>query len=1131
MIRTLKTPRVFIILSAVLLSVLYGLFSYFVMDLPLHHYLTWGPIALVCTAAILILIGYEVKKRKSRSNSDIETEEETLKGLLTSLLKGSSQKPIYLMLGNKKSGKSSLLTSSHAIKPIDHKNTLQTDYFIWYESDKAIFIKPAPRLIYQDTSNTDQTLWKAFLDQIIHIKPRKPFAGCLYVVDLEFLITQEETQREYILDIINTRLSDITEKTYSALPAYVFLSKIDKLKGFKEFVSLSPLKAQLEHLSISLKDAKGTINDIFDHGFGAILSKMEQSTLDCAAMERSLINNSALVTFPKQFELCHRLIRDTLNKVRLEKDGFHMVDLRGLYFTSSHQGGRKYNLLAKGCSNHFNVPMIASEHDQLSESPLFTRFIIDEQVLPEANFAGENKRHLKQLIRKSRMTMAACVTLLGVSGYYFLTTTQQNISIINQLLNVAENPTEDEAQAQLRRQLSLTSSGIQPLYQAWVDASRLLDEKIIDINVDKLDKTTQIAYRHLLDSIHLQLMPLIEKHIRQELAQSRLSHQEKLHLLKTYLMLSESDKRDYSFLLKSITRMIADDFGTDGNYANIKDYLAVYFKTNFPSHNINWDLVRTTRRELLSQSKIDIAYSQILNSGRDADLGQLSIPRAIGFNFGEIFDMEKNHQDELNINKIYTATGFTTFYRPLSESLSQDLIADNWVLGLSNNTQPSEEELKAFQAKVRRKYTDDYINIWRTAISDLRFKQFDNIVDMTNAIDIMSGPASPLSTILNLLYTNTKYSPDTSALAQLVPQDQRLNQAVDALKATAEKAIEPDYELMSRVEKTFAVINNLQTSETENSQAPWDQVISSLSNLRAYLKQITDAPNVQQAALAAAKARMRETDADPIVRLKQVAQKTPEPVKSWLNEIAHQAWATLLTESELGIQELWTSNVYSKFALIGQNKYPFSKQAETEISLTDFEEFFAAQGTMDGFIKDNLSPFYDTNLWQAKRVDGETLRLSQEMITQMKNYTMIKNVLFDPTSNKFNIDFSSRFIDLDSSAIRASLDFGGESLDYYHGPAKSKQFTWPPASNEFFVNVNIQDITSSGEQHRIAKEGFWSIFRLLNEAQLEPTSDGGFNADILVSGRHMTVKVKPSNSNNPFLLQELYNFSVPEQIQ
>ncbi|MDO6708564.1 type VI secretion system membrane subunit TssM [Photobacterium sp. 1_MG-2023] len=1129
--RKLKTPGVVILLSAVLLSVLYGVFAYFVLDLSPGHYLTWGPIALVFIAAVLLYIGYEVKKRKSRTSTDIETEEETLKGLLASLLKGNSHKPIYLLLGNKKSGKTSLLTSSHAIKPIDHKNTLQTDYFVWYESDHAIYIKPAPRLIYQDTSNTDQTLWKAFLDKIIATKPRKPFAGCLYVVDLEFLITQEESQRDYILDIINTRLSDITNITYSALPVYVFLSKIDKLQGFKEFVSLSPLKAQLEHLSISLKDAKGTLNDIFDNGFYAILSKMEQSTLDCAAMERSLVNNSALVTFPKQFELCHDLLKNTLNKVRLEKDGFHMVDIRGLYFTSSHQGGRKYNLLAKGCSNYFNVPMIASEHDQLTESPLFTRFIIDEQVLPEANFAGENKRHLKQLIRKSRITMAACVSLLGVSGYYFLTTTQNNISIINQLLDVAADQTQEDSRAQLSQQIATTSNGIQPLYLAWVDASRLLDEKMIDINVDKLDKTTQIAYRHLLDSVHEKLMPLIETHIRQKLAQNNLSHQEKLHLLKTYLMLSEKNKRDYSFMLKSISRIIADDFGTQGSYANVKDYLAVYFKTNFPAIQINWDLVRTTRRELLSQSKVDIAYSQILNSGRDADLGVLSIPRAIGFNFGEVFSTNNGNQDELNINKIYTATGFTTFYRPLSESLSQDLIADNWVLGLSNNTQPSEEELKAFQAKVRRKYTDDYINVWRTAISDLRFKRFSNIVDMTNAIDIMSGPASPLSTILNLLYTNTKYSPEASALAQLAPKDQRLNQAADALKATAEKVIEPDYELMNRVEKTFAVINNLQTSETENSQAPWDQVISSLSNLRAYLKQITDAPNVQQAALAAAKARMRETEADPIVRLKQVAQKTPEPVKSWLNEIAHQAWATLLSESELGIQELWTSNVYSQFALVGQNKYPFNKQAPTEISLTDFEAFFAAQGTLDGFIKDNLSPFYDTNLWQAKRVDGETLKLSQEMITQMKNYTMIKNVLFDPTSNKFKIDFSSRFIDLDSSAIRANVDFGGESLDYYHGPAKSKQFVWPPESNEFFVNVNIQDITSSGEQHKKAKEGFWSIFRLLNESELQPTADGGFNADILVSGRQMTVKIKPSNSNNPFLLQELYNFAVPEQIQ
>lgn len=61
--------------------------------------------------------------------------------------------------------------------------------------------------------------------------------------------------------------------------------------------------------------------------------------------------------------------------------------------------------------------------------------------------------------------------------------------------------------------------------------------------------------------------------------------------------------------------------------------------------------------------------------------------------------------------------------------------------------------------QVRKKYTDDYINYWRNALSELKIQSYSNVGDLTNAIDLISGPSSPMTTVLKQVYANTQFSP------------------------------------------------------------------------------------------------------------------------------------------------------------------------------------------------------------------------------------------------------------------------------------------------------------------------------------------------------------------------------------
>jgi len=1091
------------------------------------------PVTIIIGLYIAFNISIFYKRRKSSKRNHIETEGEILTYTLKNLMDKSEKKPLYLLLGNKSSGKSTFLETSNSIKPLDKKKTLSNDFFTWMESDSAIYLKPNHRLVFQENAANDGELWKAFINQLIRSNPRKPFSGCLLCWDLEHMIVHENDHLDYTMNIISSRLEYIVEKIYSALPIYIIITKIDKLNGFNEFINHSPLKSNLEFLNIPLKEAKGAVADFYRDSFNNIVKTMEKSALDSASQCNDVEEKKAIISFPKQFELCKNEIMRLVNQLSQVNQGIYNLDIRNLFFTSGLQGGRKYNLLAKSCSNYFNLPMIASEHMQLHETPYFSRFLVESQILPEANYAGENKVYLRKLTRNSYLTLSGCTLIVILTGYMLQETLISNINVINNLISLETNGDELSIQqysSDLNKELSQAIANIEPIYNAWIASNKALEQEVSSLNLSQLDAATQLAYQKLILDVNEILIPIIEKAYTQEISQQQNNYNESLALLKAYLMLEQIDKRDITYLNKQTNKILTDIISNQNNVEKSSRYLTTYFQSDFPAVTINLDLVRSTRRYLLSKSKVDMVYSDILSQANDIDLGSLDIARSIGFDFDNVFNPRLNKK-QITINKIYTSTGFSTFYRPHTELLSEKIIADDWVLGLSNNTEPTEQELDIFKAKVRKKYADDYISKWRHALSELKIKPYSNIIDLTDSIDLISGPSSPLTTVLRQLYANTKLSPSKKELERLNSKNKLINKALEKTTDIAEKTFKPDYLLMARVEQAFFLINRLQISETDESPTPWDEILKALSQVRTYMKDITDSPNRQMAALHAAKKRMTITESDPLIRLKQIAQKSPEPIRTWLLDIVNQTWAMMLIEATKGVEQLWLSSVYSKFEVIGIDRYPFNRQATKEISLEEFDNFFANGGVLDSFITQYLAAFYDTNLWQEKRVDGEYLQLSQALIVQLKSFNIIRDTLIDHTTNSFKVPFNIKIIDLDSSAIRARVDIADQIINYYHGPSKVRELVWPPKSGTFAVNLTIQDITKEGKQHILSKNGQWALYRLFDDSNIIMSEKGGFTSEIKISGRELKVMIQPDSPNNPFTLPELFNFKLPKTIK
>ncbi|MGL6313477.1 type VI secretion system membrane subunit TssM [Vibrio sp. WXL103] len=1113
-------------ICALFLAILYSV-TYYFFEFS-HKQLALGTLSILIVIIAMVELPLLWKKRKA-TQDEILTEAAILGESLLPLVKKVQKKPIYMLIGGKHSGKTTLLSASNAIKPKDQKNTTVTEYYSWHESEHACFIEPSSRLVFQDISDTDGQLWTTLVETIIDQKPRRPFAGVITSIDIEMLVSEVEEQKQYYTELLAERAHDIAAKVNYSIPTYVTVTKLDKLLGFSEFMRSSKIKSQVEHLTISLRDSKHNLVESYNNQYQAITKTFEACVIESTASERHWPDKQAIARFPKQFELCQSEILKVIKAFSELNVGKFSVDLRAIYFVSNLQSGRKYNLVAKGCSQHYNLPVIASEHGQLLEHSFFTRFLIDSHILPEANNIGENRKHLRKMLLRSRAALATCVTLVSLSGYMFYQSIDTSLGVIGALKGLATNIQATEDQNDFHERLNTATDYIEPFYEAWSQATSSQDDNHIVIGGQRLSDAQQIAERALSKAIEAKLIPLVTESMSLELVALTQNYNASLSLLKAYLMLSEVDKRENDFIVRQINRTLRKYARNQDSIRKATVFLNQYFASSSKSISINMDQVRASRRQLLTQSKVDMVYEQLLNEAQDAELGDLFLSQVVGYQFSNLY----NHTTldrEMSIDKLYTSNGFSTFFRPRLELVSKQVIMDDWVLGLSNNKVPTEQELKVFRDDVIRKYSDDYITYWRNAVTELRLRDYDDIIDLTNAIDLSSGPTSPFSTVLSTLYANTKFRPDSSYMDQISKGNPLLEQATEALAEKVEDAIEPDYILLSRIEESFRVVNGLNETHSRESGTPWDEIAIALSEVRSYLKDITDAPNIKLASLNAAKSRMRENHADPLIRLKQVAQKTPEPVKSWLMDIVTQTWAILLNEAQQGVQELWVSEVWTDFNRYAADRYPFNSRSADEVSIDDFEAFFASAGTMDNFIRDYLSHFYDTQLWEPKVVDGEYLQLSQSFVMQLRNYNVINTTLFDNTTNRFNVPFHAKILDLDSSAIRSSMTVADETILYYHGPTRLKEFTWPPATGELSVNLMIQDLGDASRQHNDLIEGHWALFRMVNNARLYPSDEGGFISEHKIAGRDMQIHIIPSAPENPFNLRQLYNFKLPRNI-
>ena len=95
--------------------------------------------------------------------------------------------------------------------------------------------------------------------------------------------------------------------------------------------------------------------------------------------------------------------------------------------------------------------------------------------------------------------------------------------------------------------------------------------------------------------------------------------------------------------------------------------------------------------------------------------------------------------------------------------------------------------------------------------------------------------------------------------------------------------------------------------------------------------------------------------------LKQQSQTLPPAVRVLVDQIADLASGTLITDASNEIEEKYQREVLAPCRSLIANRYPFSRDSTSEVSLADFGTVFGYDGVFDRFFTDNLANQVDTS--------------------------------------------------------------------------------------------------------------------------------------------------------------------------
>lgn len=998
---------------------------------------------------------------------------------------------MFIMLGTPSAGKTAFLAHSKIAfilqkqfspsVPEHFEPSESCDWWLTREGgiidvpSKYIFAKTHPK---NTKNNVQMALWNCFLRLLKQYGGKKHIAGIVLAVPYNELKERDDAEPfQQLINSLSKHIHSIESTLQKKLPVYLIITKTDLVPGFNEFFSESVDDETSQPWGIHLP-ASNNLDETcgqFTKRFNALIKKLNEQLLWRIHHERNPLARPLIKDFPLQIEKLKNAIQAFIDKLGNPR-------IQGVFMTSAVQVKPEPETIVIENDINYDQRAIQIFQDPAAKSrAFFIKQVITDSIFPKQQATIPIQQpnrwwHYIAYVTCAMAVIGAC-TVFGKDFNAGVRKTQQiqnNILIYRNSLRQFQNPNET-----LIKTLVFLN-GLQKSSQE--EENQPLFSRILNYYSNKSQRNAAQIYQHALQNF---FMPEIRNYFANYLANPINQDSENIYrVLKAYLMLGDHEQFNPAYVQDTLQSILPNKFAAQKALAYHYEVAAEHFNA-LP---LNDKLIINTRKYLLSLRGIQLGYIILKNQNNNSQRSDILLNN----NADDSLLFKTTNLEPISV--MFTGRNFTNVFEHEIPVAAYEAANGNWVLGTGIHVSANPTYAAELAETLRAEYTRRYANIWENTLDNIQLQQPRDLQQADTMITTLTSYDSPLIKLLNIIHENTYFAPITTASPKL----QAIGQLVD--KNNAAKT------------ELYALLTNLQA-------------------LHDYLQPVLSAENPRKAAFDLISDRMKhQGEADAITKLRLVADQSPQPIKTWVNQLSNDTWHYLLNSAMRYMDTSWAEQVIAPYKQIA-NSYPFSNSANDEVPLKSFIQFFGKPGTLITYYNQYLQPFVDTSKpdWVWKQLDGETLPFSTTAIHQIQQAMTIHHAFFPNDDNNLYVPFALQPEKLAANINKVTLTINNKIITDKRGDNRNPHvLAWPHDLSGSKTSVELS--MKNGKPLLTEFQGSWGWFKLVNEAY----AGTKYNNDILLNLAKNTATAEyllsPQDKTNPFTAVKLSQFSLDNQL-
>ena len=1020
------------------------------------------------------------------------------------------QLPWYAIIGPSGAGKTTAVAGEYRAL----RGQPKTPNCDWWFTDEAVLIDTAGRYVSQDDDATaDAEGWKSFLGLLKQYRPLQPLNGVIVAIpapdfaDARLMTSHAEN--------IRARLAEIGTSLGQALPIYVLVTKADLLAGFREYFARTT-DAESEQVFGATAPGDGADNASVLQGFDGLVNSVSSRVVDRMQNEAELPRRGQIAAFPAQLASLRAPLAELLTALGQKSRFDTPARVRGVYLASGTQTGNPVDriLLTIG------MPALASSAAVGAGRSYFLKRFFSDLVFPEQGLANRNvvaERKAKQrYVFGIGGGVAALVLAIGLWGWGYaknsalIRSIYETTAAYAQAAGIARGGTATPAE-------DLAALGV--LGKSSTDMAAASDFGLGLGQGGRLSTELKAIYgRDLQRRLTPILASLAEDRIAADTANPTLLYDD----LKSYLVIGGRGP----LLPEQVTGWVQPAWSARGGGGDVVaeasdmvKHTSALFDGNFKPVAVDATRIDRAREVLRAQPPAVRVYGRLKSKAMEQGEPIWAARDNSGPRPDIFFAASGAFAPGAGVPALFTRKGYDKTFLPILASGPKLLEEEAWVVGDSGQA-AAVPDIGALKRDLERLYFDEFLQRWRAYFAGMQPRAATSLADNVQRLRDGSGPLSPLPPLLRAAALATDMTPMKG-----MPTGGKLGGKLLGAVGIGPSAGGDDPR--AAVSTAFLPLRMFvgipPGGGAPAPNAPLDVMLAGMGQLADKLNIISVLPGGGGETGSAASLEVRAL----ISQLDQTANAMPAPAGIIAKAISSDANVALGGARTAQMGAALDASFGSQCAEVVAKAFPVQPAAQAEISLADFNRFFAPQGAIAKFVSQELAGYVDTTgpEWQAKSNAAE-IGLTEANVRALQAANQVTRTFFASDPQAPRLVYQLEPVAL-AGAKTVSLKIDGQELKYDGKAGVPATFEWPGAGTAA-VEFALEGSTAPAVR---TWPGQWALFRLMKAAAVRAgaTPSAG-EGSLTEGGARFDFRVRTFVAGNPFVVDPFIKIACPARI-